>query len=270
MTTAVAAEAAAPTQPARRQDPIDTNPAWGDARAQVLASLTGRPAVVAVVGPAESGKSLLLQELLRVLRAGDVAAALLPPESVTDALVAAHPRAVLLIDEADRLDDTALRALAADPHVLVVLAAGPSFGPRLAAIAPRARIVDLSRAAMPDATGAALDTAALVRPEQPRTWPRTAVTVLGAVVLAAAVAAWAVRFAATPTTQPASPDAEPTTSASPEPQTQPAPPEPAPPPPPSPPSRRAWPLPCKPLPSWCGERRRPTRRRRRSSRRTRA
>ncbi len=103
------------------------HPAWLAARDRALAGLTRRPSLVVVTGAPGTGKTLLLREITRVLRAARIAAEMVPG----DAAPAADPKTVLLIDDAGQLDAGVLAALVGDPARLLVLAGDPGLARQL-------------------------------------------------------------------------------------------------------------------------------------------
>ncbi len=94
---------------------------WAAAREAALAALRSGPCVVVVVGAPGTGKTLLLDELACALdqagvttvlhRRGDLGA----DEATTPDAQAAFW--VMLVDEADRIDEAALGRLAAEPTI---------------------------------------------------------------------------------------------------------------------------------------------------------
>ena len=123
------------------------HPAWVEARDNLLVATAGYPSLTLLLGPAGTGKSLLLQDLAQHLRAtgsevlyqarGD-----LPVEAAERGNAAR--RRFVLIDEADRMDKAALDRLSRLGKCTVVLAglAGPRRG-HIEAF-PRAAIVRLA------------------------------------------------------------------------------------------------------------------------------
>ena len=107
------------------------HPGWRQARAAVLAAL-GRGEAVALLGSPGTGKSLLLRDLAQVLRHEGRSVRLVEHG---DALASAlGTDAILLIDEAGRMDADALAHLCATDTPFV-LAALPGFAERLDGVA---------------------------------------------------------------------------------------------------------------------------------------
>ncbi len=140
---------------------------WVAAREAALAALRSGPSLVAIAGAPGTGKTLLLEELARVLTASGAAITLhrrgdLGQDAAAGAGDAQAAFRVVLIDEADRMDETALARLAADARSGLVLACKqlPADGeadPRCAA-ASGGRPVSFVRLAplLPGETGAFL------------------------------------------------------------------------------------------------------------------
>ena len=103
------------------------HPAWQRARAAALEAVFSGDATV-LLGAPGSGKTLLLQELARVLRNADQPVRLIRQPAALDG-----PRGedILLVDDADDLDADVLAVLCAGPAP-VLLAARPSSAERLA------------------------------------------------------------------------------------------------------------------------------------------
>ena len=122
----------APPDPPPR--PPVAHAAWAAARRAVLAALADGETLVALCGPPGIGKTRLLRELEQALRAPGRPVARLDDGSLLQP--AALPP-LLLVDEADRVSDEALVALARRGTGLVVLAGLPGFAARLAGLPHR-------------------------------------------------------------------------------------------------------------------------------------
>ena len=101
---------------------------WRAAEADLLGALRAGPGLTALLGPPGTGKSLLLQHVARLLRAGGAEVTALQRG---DAAPDVELNGVVLIDEADRMAPGALAALAARDDVAVAVAALPGFADRL-------------------------------------------------------------------------------------------------------------------------------------------
>ena len=124
------------------QDAVVDHPAWREALAQVRAALSRSGAVVAILGPAGTGKTLMLRALRREAQAEGRDVVLLERG---DAEV--HPAVrpdIVMVDEADRIDSAMLQVLAESGARGIVLAALPGFAERLASV-PGAVVVPLRR-----------------------------------------------------------------------------------------------------------------------------
>ncbi len=128
----------APLTPSTGQ--IVAHRGWSTARDALIAAVQAGPGIVALLGPAGTGKTLLLHDVARALQA-ELPNVLLVDrgDAVPDAEAL---QGAVLIDEADRMDADALANLARRPDLAVVLAALPAFADRLAAL-PGAAIVTL-------------------------------------------------------------------------------------------------------------------------------
>lgn len=120
------------------QDFVVDHPAWRAALGEVRAALSRPFAVVALLGPAGTGKTLLLRTLLDGLRSEGRPAALLERGDAEDRPAARA--GVVLVDEADRVGPAMLEALAGSGAGGVVLAALPGFAERVASL-PGASVV---------------------------------------------------------------------------------------------------------------------------------
>ena len=105
---------------------------WARARDQVLSAVLAGPSLVLVLGAPGTGKTLLLQELARMLRAAGTDVLLqargdLPIDAAKTgtADAGAGRRRVVLIDEADRMNDVALARLGQLGKCAFVLAGTP-------------------------------------------------------------------------------------------------------------------------------------------------
>ncbi|MGK7866731.1 hypothetical protein [Falsiroseomonas sp. E2-1-a20] len=126
----VAAEPGPPPPTGRGAHPgrLLRHAAWEIAEAALLAAVRQGSGVVALLGGPGVGKTLMLDSLERDLRTDGVVVQRL---DFGDAATGAEAAAVLLVDEAGRIDDAGLAALAAAPDQVAVLAALPSFAARL-------------------------------------------------------------------------------------------------------------------------------------------
>ena len=113
------------------------HPAWQRAHAAALEALFSGDATV-LLGPAGSGKTLLLHDLARVLRNADQPVRLVKQPAALDG---SRGEDILLVDEADALDADVLTALCAGPAP-VLLAARPSSAGRLAGLPVRRVALD--------------------------------------------------------------------------------------------------------------------------------
>jgi hypothetical protein len=102
--------------------------AWAAARRALIEAHAGERRLAALLGPPGIGKTFLLAELDRHFRGAGYQV-----ERIAhgDLLTGEEAAPILLVDEADRLDDAALRALAARGQGFVLLAALPGFAARL-------------------------------------------------------------------------------------------------------------------------------------------
>ncbi len=128
------------------QELVVEHPAWREALGQVRAALAQPLAIVALLGPAGTGKTLLLRTLLDELR-DDGRDAVLLERGDAENQPEARP-GVVLVDEADRVGSATLDAVAEAETLAesgvdgVVFAALPSFAERIEAM-PGATVVPL-------------------------------------------------------------------------------------------------------------------------------
>ena len=120
---------------------IVTHPVWLKARAALLDAASAGPTTLALLGEAGTGKSWLLRHLDVILRETGQAVTLVGQGDLPWTL---QPGAVLLIDEAARMNAEALAILAAQRTSLVILADLPAFADILMQHAPPPRIVRLT------------------------------------------------------------------------------------------------------------------------------
>ncbi len=128
---------------------VSEHQGWRTARDQVLAALAAGPGLVALLGPAGTGKTLLLSELARALRAAGRETELV---GRGDLHFNAGTDAVVLVDEAARTEEATLSSLAL-PGVTAVLADLPGLETRLASLGAAVTVVRLEPL-RPDEIGA--------------------------------------------------------------------------------------------------------------------
>lgn len=119
---------------------------WSMARDEILTALGEGPCVVALLGAAGTGKTLLLAEIARRLGQEGWAARLYPRGDVP-----LDPAAggILLVDEAARMGDETLEDVARSPGIRIVLAGLPGFADRLEKRAT-VRVVPLEPMTVPE------------------------------------------------------------------------------------------------------------------------
>ncbi len=111
-----------------RPGPIIAHPAWREARDKILGLVHGEAPLVALLGPAGTGKTALLR---------DVADTIGPSRSVTfasefsDMSSELPADGVVLVDEAERLSSASLAMLLGRPGITIIMTALPSFYGRL-------------------------------------------------------------------------------------------------------------------------------------------
>jgi len=116
---------------ARPESRLVPHRAWAAAQAEVL-RLAEQPGIIALLGAAGVGKTVLLNALAAQFRAQGQA----PLQVACGDLLATPLPPLLLVDEADRIDETMLASLLREDGV-AVLAALPSFAARLAGLPHR-------------------------------------------------------------------------------------------------------------------------------------
>lgn len=133
-------------------EPVVDHPAWREALGQLHAAMARPHPIIAMLGPAGTGKTRLLRALLAELGAEGCDVALLARgDAEVQPAAPCSARGIVLVDEADRIDDATLRALAACGARGIILAALPAFAERLDAV-PGAAVVPL-RALRPGEAG---------------------------------------------------------------------------------------------------------------------
>ena len=114
---------------------------WRLAKRRILAAHAAAargPGLVVLLGPAASGKSLMLRRMVYEWRSqGETV------RRTRDAVAAVQSRQVLIIDDAQDLDDATLHALIADPPCFCLLAGRPDLAHRLGNVAPSPTIATL-------------------------------------------------------------------------------------------------------------------------------
>ncbi len=130
-------------------DDITEHQGWRTAHDQVLAALAAGLGLVALLGPAGTGKTLLLRDLVRALRAAGRDAQLVGRGDLQFGVGTCE---VVLVDEAARMDDAALESLAL-PGVAAVLTDLPSLEARLEGLGTVVTVVRLAPL-RPDEVGA--------------------------------------------------------------------------------------------------------------------
>jgi hypothetical protein len=127
-----------------RVSPEDIVPhaGWQCVRRSVMERLKAGAAIVAVIGAAGTGKTLLLADLARALRAEGHAVRILQGLDGSSGPSAGNAREVVLADEADRASDTALTELLGGEGAYV-LTGLPSLASRLKALGIMVPVVAL-------------------------------------------------------------------------------------------------------------------------------
>ncbi|HEY8612203.1 MAG TPA: hypothetical protein VIL69_13015 [Roseomonas sp.] len=124
---------------------------WEEARSRAAQAVDAGARVVAVIGAAGTGKTLLLTELADMLRDRHPGVRLLRTPHHPDRAAAATSEAILLLDEADRASDAELAAfLGAGPRILAGL---PPLLHRLEALGHAVAVVQLVPIARPELPG---------------------------------------------------------------------------------------------------------------------
>lgn len=113
---------------------------WSMARDEIAAALHEGPCIVALLGEAGTGKTLLLAETARRLKQDGWPARL---HARGDEPLDPSGGDILLVDEAARMSDAALGDIVRSPGVRIVLAELPGFADRLEALSAPVRIVPL-------------------------------------------------------------------------------------------------------------------------------
>jgi hypothetical protein len=116
------------------------HPAWSKARERVLALVTAGPAMIVVLGPPGTGKTVLLRDLAATFRERAWSACLL---DFGDRPFDVGPGEIVLVDEADRMSPTRLDELRSRGDVPIILAALPASEERFARY-PGVTVVRLS------------------------------------------------------------------------------------------------------------------------------
>jgi hypothetical protein len=122
-------------------DQIVEHRAWRVARACALATIEARSGLVVVLGPPGTGKSLLLNELARALKASGRPVQLFHRG---DMMHEPSRGGTVLVDEADRMDGATLATVVAATNTCHVLAALPRFVDQLAGFANPMTVVALA------------------------------------------------------------------------------------------------------------------------------
>lgn len=128
---------------------VTQHPGWRAARDQALATLAAGPGLAALFGPAGTGKTLLLHELARSLRATGRPCHLI---GRGDLPFTAGPGEIVLVDEAARIEAATLRRLCASGAAAIV-AELPGFEDHLDSFAAAITVVRLAPL-QPDEIGA--------------------------------------------------------------------------------------------------------------------
>lgn len=115
-----------------------------------MAQLAAGPVFLALLGPAGTGKTWLLQAVLAALRGQGRAAIFVPRGELP---IEAAAGTVVLVDEAARMDDEGLAQLAGARDASIVLVGLPAFASRLGQLAHPPAVVPLARLPSRDVPG---------------------------------------------------------------------------------------------------------------------
>ena len=124
-----------------RPAPLVVHPVWRDARDKVLGLVQVQARLIAILGPAGSGKTTLLRVLAETLpRVKPVTWF----SEFSDVGCEFPPDSIVLVDEAERLNDQTFDTLARTESVTIVMTALPPFYGRLQDF-PKSEVVSLPR-----------------------------------------------------------------------------------------------------------------------------